>query len=130
MTGTTWSGTVASGEAVRILPGGREARVRSIESHGRAVEAGQARCRTALGLAGIERAQVRGDSVVRPGDAWAPTTALDVELELLAVAPRGLAARTRVRVHLGTAEVLARVHPRGSIDPGGGDWLACHWRAR
>jgi selenocysteine-specific elongation factor len=40
------------------------------------------------------------------------------EVELLPAAPRPLQNRTRVRLHLGTAEVLARVSQAGSIAPG------------
>src|SRR5690242_3253810 len=38
VTGTAWSGSVAVGDAVRLVPGEREGRVRSLESHGRPVE--------------------------------------------------------------------------------------------
>jgi selenocysteine-specific elongation factor len=44
---------------------------------------------------------------------------LDVELALQPDAPRPVVSRSRVRVHLGTAEVMARVQPRGLIEPGG-----------
>ena len=119
VTGTTWSGTLALGDTVRFLPSGREARVRSIETHGRQVERAEAGCRTAVGLAGVDRDQVhRGDMLVTAGDAWVATTALDVMLRLLPEAPRPLVSRSRVHLHLGTAEVLARVYPRGKIEPG------------
>jgi selenocysteine-specific elongation factor len=49
VTGTTWSGSVAVGEAIRLLPLERDARIRSIEVHGvaaeRAVPAGARRWR-------------------------------------------------------------------------------------
>lgn len=119
VTGTVWSGAVAPGEAVHILPGGRSARVRSIESHGAPGGRAEAGGRTALGLAGIDRADVRrGDVVVAGSLPWQPTTALDVRLHLLPTAPRALTTRTRVHLHLGTAEVLARVMPVNSIEPG------------
>src|SRR5439155_1100118 len=38
VTGSTWTGTVAVGDAVRLLPLEREVRVRSIEVHGQAAE--------------------------------------------------------------------------------------------
>jgi selenocysteine-specific elongation factor len=119
VTGTVWSGAVGPGETVLILPGARSARVRSIESHGarggRAIAGG----RTALGLAGIDRAEVRrGDVVVAGPLPWQSTTALDVRLDLLPTAPRAITARTRVHLHLGTAEVLARVMPASPIEPG------------
>jgi selenocysteine-specific elongation factor len=57
--------------------------------------------------------------LVAAGDAWTPTTALDVELQLDASAPRSVVQRTRVRILHGTAEILARVLPREPIAPGG-----------
>jgi selenocysteine-specific elongation factor len=119
VTGTITSGTVSIGDLVRIMPSAREGRVRSIEVHGAKVERSEAGRRTAVGLAGVERQEVeRGDTLVGADDSWAPTTALDVELRLLSGAPRALSARARVRIHLGTTEVLARVHPRAPIAPG------------
>ena len=50
---------------------------------------------------------------------WAPTRALDVQLALDRQAPRSLTRRTRVRVLMGTAEVMARVLPRAEVEPGG-----------
>ncbi|HTC24074.1 MAG TPA: selenocysteine-specific translation elongation factor [Gemmatimonadales bacterium] len=119
VTGTAWSGSIGVGDQVRLLPGRHEGRVRSIESHGRPVEHSEPGARVAVGIAGLERAEVRrGDVLVSIADAWAPTVALDAEVSLLPSVARSLAARTRLRVHLGTAEVMARALPRGPIAPG------------
>lgn len=120
VTGTAWSGSVAVGDRVLLLPDGVEGRVRSIESHDRALPRSEPGARIGVGIVGIERAQARRGSVlVTPDFPWFPSQALDVEVSLLAAAPRALAPRTRVRLHLGTAEVLARVLPREPIEPGG-----------
>jgi selenocysteine-specific elongation factor len=120
VTGTAWSGTIRVGDEVAVLPIGSRGRVRSIEVHGRAVERGTPRRRTAVGIAGIEREAVeRGALLVAAADPWEATAALDVELWLDASAPRALAHRTRVRVIMGTAERIGRVLPRSAIDPGG-----------
>lgn len=117
VTGTTWSGSVAVGGQVRILPGGIEARVRSIEAYGTAQTRAEPGVRTALGLVGVERAEMaRGLTAV--DGPWEESTAIDVEIELLPTAHGPLRGRARVRVHLGTAEVLARVQPRQPIEPG------------
>jgi selenocysteine-specific elongation factor len=119
VTGTAWSGSLAIGDRVVVLPGGAEARVRSLESHGRALERSEPGARVAVGLAGLDRVQVaRGDVLVTAELPWAPSQAVDVEISLSAAAARPLAARSRVRFHLGTAEVMARVLPRGPIEPG------------
>jgi selenocysteine-specific elongation factor len=120
VTGTAWSGRLRVGDAVELLPAGAAARVRSIQVHGQAVERSEPGRRTAVGLVGIAREDAgRGAVLVAVGDSWSPTTALDVEVELDASAPRPLSQRTRVRVLHGTAEVLARVLPREPIAPGG-----------
>jgi selenocysteine-specific elongation factor len=119
VTGTLWSGTVSVGDSVRIEPGGFEGRVRSVESHGRAVDRGMPGSRTAVGLAGVESTQVgRGQTLVSAADDWAPVRVIDAMVSQLADAPRPLVSRTRVRLHLGTAEAMARIYPRDPIGPG------------
>jgi selenocysteine-specific elongation factor len=119
VTGTAWSGRVAVGDPVLLLPEGHLGRVRSIESYGLSLERSEPGARTALGLAGIDRAEVRrGSVVVAPDSAWLPVSAVDVEIVLQPDAPRPLMNRTRVRFHQGTAEVMARVLPRTPIEPG------------
>ena len=117
VTGTTWSGRIAPGDTVRVLPGGDEARVRSVEAYGRQMELARPAVRTALGLGGIERDRIRrGDQIVT--GPWIATAVIDVAAELIGSAARPLVPRSRVRVHLGTAEVLARVIGRHRLEPG------------
>ena len=118
VTGTCWTGSVEVGAEVRVLPSGASARVRSIEVHGRSTSAAEPGARTALGLAGLHRDDApRGSAVVLADAAWEPTRVLDVVLGL----DRGLpiSRRTRLRLHLGTAEVPCWASPRGGIAPGG-----------
>jgi len=119
VTGTTWSGTLSVGEAVQLLPAGRDARVRSIEAHGAATDRALPGRRTALALVGVRREEITRGDVAVTGDGWHATTRLEADIELLPGAPRPLAHRTRVRVHLGTAEVLARVVMARPLEPGG-----------
>jgi len=118
VTGSTWSGSVAAGASVRLLPLDREVRVRSIQVHSHdADHAGPGR-RTALALVGVDKAELERGDVAVTGPGWAGTSTLDVALELLPAARKPLAVRTRIRVHLGTAEVLARVAQVRVIAPG------------
>jgi selenocysteine-specific elongation factor len=120
VTGTAWSGSVAIGDRVRLLPGGAEGRVRSIESYGRALERSAPGARTALGLAGLERAEARrGQVVVSAEVPWTASDRLDVAIVLLP-GVRPLSMRSRVRLHIGTAEVMARVAPRGAVQDAAG----------
>lgn len=119
VTGTAWSGVLRPGDAVRVLPSGEAGRVRSLERHGAEVSACRPGDRTAVAIAGVARGRVRrGDLLVRADHAWDTSAALDVELELLPAATSPLTGRTRVRVHLGTVEVMARVQTPEPIRPG------------
>jgi selenocysteine-specific elongation factor len=66
----------------------------------------------------VDKAEIARGHVAVSGTGWAATTALDAAVELLPGARRPIAGRTRVRVHLGTAEVLARAAHGRSIAPG------------
>jgi selenocysteine-specific elongation factor len=118
VTGSTWSGSVGVGDSVRLLPGDREARVRSIEVHGQAAERAVPGRRTALALVGVDKLDLARGHVAVTGPGWRGTTTLDVALELLPTVRKALVARTRIRVHLGTVEVLGRVAQVRSIGPG------------
>ena len=119
VTGSTCSGSVAVGEAVQLLPLGREARVRSIEVHGQTAERAVPGRRTALALVGVDKRELARGHVALTGSGWRATSLIDVAVELLPAARKPLASRTRVRVHLGTAEVLARAVQTPAITPGG-----------
>jgi len=76
--------------------------------------------RTAVNLPGIEVSGIeRGSLLCFPG-TLRPSAAMDATLTLLADAPRALKNRGRVRLHLGTSELLARVVllDREELDPG------------
>ncbi len=107
VTGTLWGAPLATGDRVRIHPGARSARIRSIEAHDRPVDrAGGGR--VALALAAVARDQVpRGAVVVREGDGWEETTLLDVELTWLPDAGGPLRTRRRLQAFLGTTEASA-----------------------
>jgi len=118
VTGSTWSGSVAIGKSVRLLPLDREARVRSIEVHGQGAERAVPGRRTALALVGVSKEELERGDVAVTGEGWRATTVLDAAVELLPTARKPVGSRTRVRVHLGTAEVLARVVQTRAISPG------------
>ncbi len=118
VTGTTWSGTVKTGDEVRLLPSGARGRVRGIEVHEESKDTALPGRRTALALAGVNRDEAgRGTSVVAH-DAWRSTSTVDALVNLLPES-RSLSQRSRVRFHLGTAEVMARLTPLESeVAPG------------
>ena len=112
--GTVVTGSVSSGEAhigdtVVIQPDGLEARIRGINNHNREVESVHRGQRAAINLAGIHHEQIhRGHELAEPGHL-VPANLLTVDLQLLTTAVRPVKHRATVRLHLGTAEVLATV---------------------
>jgi selenocysteine-specific elongation factor len=104
-TGTLWSGSVGTGDELRLEPSGRDVRVRSVQVHDREVERADAGQRVAVGLPGVERRSVkRGDALVEPG-AYPTSYRLDVALGEL----EPIADGARVQVHVGTAHTAGRV---------------------
>jgi selenocysteine-specific elongation factor len=124
VTGTVWSGELAGEAVVRCLPQGAPLRVRGFQVHGRPVPAVRAGDRAALALATDRDALSRGMTLVTL-PAWNASAMLTVRLRLLPEAPRPLRRSARVRLHLGTAEVMARALPlEGSeLPPGGEGWV-------
>src|SRR5262245_16426084 len=123
--GTVVTGTLAAGrfgveDRVEVYPRGVGSRVRGLQVHGHAVEHADAGQRTAVNLQGVERAAIERGDVVAPPGALLPTTLADATLELLDDAPRPLKTRDRVRFHVGTQEVMARVLlvDRPALEPG------------
>jgi selenocysteine-specific elongation factor len=110
VTGTVWSGSVAEGEHVLVLPAGVEARVRSVEVHGARAERAEPGRRAALALVGLARDQAERGAVVVSGEGWRATRVLDAEVRMLA-GHAEIRPRQRVRVHHATSEVMARLVP-------------------
>jgi selenocysteine-specific elongation factor len=121
VTGTLWSGTASEGDRLTALPSGVEARIRSIEVHDRPAKRAEPGRRTALALVGPSRDQVARGTVLVSGGGWRASRAMDVSLTMLPEAQARLRPRVRVRIHHGTAEVLARVAlPPPSAEEGKG----------
>jgi selenocysteine-specific elongation factor len=107
VTGTATSGTVRVGDAVRLLPGGDDARVRSLQVHGADVDRAERGQRVALNLAGLSRTDVRRGFVVVEESLARTTARFDARVEIRPLAKKPVPSRRRVRLHLGTSEVLA-----------------------
>src|ERR1041385_3032915 len=109
VTGTLIAGEINEGDELELLPIATRVRVRGIQVHGASVKAAAAGQRTAINLGGIEANALARGLVLAPSGRLRPTQVIDASVQLLKSTPRGLRSRQRVRVHLGAAEVLARV---------------------
>jgi selenocysteine-specific elongation factor len=109
VTGTLFSGMIRVEDRVEIYPKGIEAKVRGLQVHNASTPEAVAGQRTAINLQGIDKVELeRGDALGHPGE-FAPTFMLDAVLQHLADAPRPLRHRARVRLHVGTSEIMGRV---------------------
>ncbi|MCH7496032.1 MAG: selenocysteine-specific translation elongation factor, partial [Candidatus Marinimicrobia bacterium] len=109
VTGTVVSGSIQKGESVEILPGGIKAKVRGIQQHNEETENAKLGERTALNLSGVSTEDVVRGSHISVKKYLNPTTIFEGKLNLLGSAPKPLSNRTRVRLHLGTGEVMGRI---------------------
>ncbi len=110
VTGTLWTGRLEEGRKVRLLPGGQDGRIRSLQVHGSEVEVAEAGARVAVGLSGGKvghQELTRGQTLVE-GEGWEVSWMLTCRVTLLPETGWDLEQGQRVRVHLGTAEVMAR----------------------
>jgi selenocysteine-specific elongation factor len=110
ITGTLTGGTLRRGQSVTIQPSGKFARIRNIQSHNRDVELGVPGTRTALNLPDIAASEDihRGD-VVTLDELGGPSEILDVALEISPRGNRRLKGGAQVRIHHGSANLLASV---------------------
>jgi selenocysteine-specific elongation factor len=121
VTGTLIAGSIRTGDELELLPSdGRRSRTRGLQVHGKATSEARAGERTAVNLQGVELGEVARGQALAPAGRLIATRMLDVKLKLLAGAPRALRTRSRVRLHHGTAEVIARVVLLGApeLQPG------------
>jgi selenocysteine-specific elongation factor len=105
VTGTLWSGVIAAGDHLQLLPGPRPARVRAVHVHDQAVGRARAGQRVAVNLAGVRRREVsRGDVLAGAEAQVIATHRIEVGLAL----HEALRDRERVQVHHGTRDTAAR----------------------
>ena len=113
VTGTLWSGEVARGDELALLPAGRRVRVRGVQVHDAGVARAQAGQRVAVNLVGVRRSEVgRGDVLAALDGELAPSFRVDAALAFPNTGARPEHG-TRVQVHHGTREAPARLAELG-----------------
>src|SRR5687768_2637577 len=123
VTGTLISGKITEGDELELLPSRTNVRVRGLQVHNKPVHEAHAGQRTAVNLAGIDTAQIERGMVLAPAGRLRPMQVIDVWIDVLPGASRGVRSRSRVRFHHSAAEVLGRVRVLESsseIAPGKG----------
>ena len=128
VTGSVLCGQLKVGESLELLPQKQKVKVRGLQSHGQAVEKVSTGDRAAVNLQAIEKQQIHRGNVLGALNYFSPSQRFDARLQLLKSAPRALKPRSRVRVHFGTTEVMARLSliKVSKIDPGESAFVQFH----
>ena len=114
VTGSVLSGSIQSGESLELLPARRSLRIRGIQTHGHPAKTATIGDRAALNVQNISKNDItRGDVLASP-NVFSPSRLLDATLYLLPSAAKSITHLTRVRLHLGTRELMARVKLLGT----------------
>ncbi len=124
VTGTVWSGAIGRDATVTVFPPGKRSRVRGIQHHGAAVRTAAPGERIALALADLDVGEVKRGSVVIADAAWPATSRIEAEVGLTSD-DVNIGPRTRLRFHLGTSDVGARINRMSTTgEPDEGHFMA------
>jgi selenocysteine-specific elongation factor len=107
--GTVLAGEVRLGEIIEVYPERIKAKVRGIQLHKESKEKSVVGRRTALNLQDVDKEILRRGQVAAKPGSLTPAQRLDARLRLLAQSSVELKNRDRVRLHIGTDELIGRV---------------------
>lgn len=119
VTGTLQGRAVAVGDCLTVHPGGGQLRVRGLQVHGRAQDQVDPGNRVALNVTAAEKVKISRGNLLLADPRVPVTSRIAVELETLETLDRPVTNKGAYHVHIGTAQVPARVRcPNGRLDPG------------
>ena len=124
VTGTLIDGSLSVGQEIEIMPSGLSARIRGLQSHGKAETVLEPGTRVAANLSGIEATQIsRGDVLSLPNSVHM-SEAFDVRLHVVEDAPNPLRHNMYVNLHTGSSEVISRLRllDGEEVQPGQSTW--------
>lgn len=120
VTGTLAGGGLAVDDEVTVHPAGLTGRIRGLQSDHRPVPRSDPGRRLAVNLNGVPHRSVgRGHALVQPGD-WHLTSCFDASLTVLADLGHPVSRRGAYSLHVGTAQLPARMRILGGtrVEPG------------
>lgn len=120
VTGTLLSGEFNVGDEVEIFPRENIGRIRSLQVHDEDVSTASAGQRVAINISGIKKTDVERGDVIAPINSMKKTMMLDTKVKLIENMDRPIENRTRLRLYIGSKEVLCRIVllDRDVLEPG------------
>ena len=109
VTGTVSSGSLNVGDMVEILPSGTQSKVRKIQTHGRDVDRAIVGERAAINLNNISSTDLSRGYHISSIDSYKEVNTFIAEISLIDINDYNIKSNQRVRIHLGTKEVMARI---------------------
>jgi selenocysteine-specific elongation factor len=109
VTGTLLSGQFKVGDEIQVFPGEKKARIRTLQVHDEDATVAYGGQRVAINLAGIKKDEIHRGSIIAPINSMTDTMMADVKIKLIKGMNRTIDNRTRLRLYIGTKEVLCRI---------------------
>lgn len=109
VTGTLLSGQFKVGDEIQVFPGDKKARIRTLQVHDEDATVAYGGQRVAINLAGIKKDEIHRGSIIAPINSMTDTMMADVKIKLIKGMNRTIDNRTRLRLYIGTKEVLCRI---------------------
>jgi selenocysteine-specific elongation factor len=111
VTGSLWSGEARCGDELVVLPSGTTTRIRSVQMHGKNVEAAPAGNRVAVNLAGLTLDDIQPGDFLSASNIAKTSDRFDAEFTYLDPFSFGKPLKSGVKVHVahGTREVIGRI---------------------
>ncbi len=113
VTGTLLEGTIRNDQDMIVYPAQIPVKIRNIQVHEKNVDMAQAGQRTALNLSGVKVTDLQRGDILTVAGNLTKSFIVDAKIRVLADYSRPLKLWDRVRVYIGTDEVMARVVPLG-----------------
>ncbi len=127
VTGTLSEGVICVNDELHLYPKNTKVKVRNIQVHDENVQRAEAGQRTAINLTGIKREEISRGFVLTKEDSLIYTEIADVKITV-GKAVKSIKMWDRVRVYIGTKEVLARVVPINTKEILSGETGYCQLR--
>ncbi len=121
VTGTLLSGTITKNDDLELYPVGKMCKIRSIQVHEKAQDAGEAGQRVAINLSNVKKSEIKRGYCLAPPNSMENSRLLDVRLRVLASSERVIRNRERLHLFIGTSEVLCRAVLLDKDDLGPGE---------
>lgn len=111
VTGTLIEGTLDLDQEIMIYPKQIQTKVRGLQVHSESVKKAYAGQRVAINLASIKMEEVERGDVISALNSFNPTMMLDMKIKSLDSISRSIKYWERIRLYLGSKEVLGRIVP-------------------